>query len=405
MLMRGIGLASANLAAPIIGLLGTPFVARLYSPSAFGDYFFYLSIATLISVVITLQLFNALIAAKSVRRASIILAESLCLTLALNALVYVFWFLFGVVGLFNSDWAVLCCLMALSIGLNQIFSTYLVRLGLIKNLSISLFAKALLLLSVQLLFGFLGYQSAESLALSFAISECVTVAVLALMVAAQIKIGLAISFRKSPLAESRKNIAFALHYMPSQLLSLGVNYSPVVLLKLSGDAIGLGIYSMTLRLVATPINAFSSALRSLYWRWLCRTPTSVSSRTRILYFFGILSAVLICFLAEVAKLPVASVLLGSKWGLVDNYVPSAMLWLLSSFLAVMPAEVLKNTGGQNYILVGEILSASIKLLAVGFGFVFFSTIDLISLWFYAGFVGNLIVSFFYLYKRRFYGRP
>lgn len=403
MLLRGLGLALANLAAPAIAFLGTPFIARLYAPSAFGEYFFYLSISTLFAAIVTLQLFNGILSSSSARRAAALLCEAIAVTVVLTLLLLLVW-----IGLWSFDWvdikwAPLCCLMTLFLGVGYASNFFLIRIGCIQLVSTALICKAILLLALQFSLGYLNYSTAFSLAISFSAAEVVAAFLMLYGVVRYLTFGFGLLPIRG-LVETRRNLAFATHFMPSQVLSLSVNYFPVVLLKISGDVVGLGIYSMTLRVVATPVNALSSALRSLYWRFIHKKKALVIKRTLIFYMGGVIASLGFYGAFKVADLHLAELFLGPSWAAVDGYMPAAVLWLLSSLIAVMPAEVVKNTGGQKYILAGEFVSALVKLAAVAFAaFVFMGEYSFIVVWFYAGFAGNVLVSLFYFYVRRHYG--
>lgn len=177
-----------------------------------------------------------------------------------------------------------------------------------------------------------------------------------------------------------------------------VNFLPILVLRIIGGLFYLGLYSMTLRLIATPVNAFSGALRSIYWRWLVKNKLPFYFYTKYFFSATLISGTLISLIFLYAQFPIAEVLLGANWKKLDFFIPYAMLWLTSSLSAVFPTEVLKNSSFQKTIFLGELFSGTIKFMFVMF-FVFIKNVELLLLSiFLIGYLTNVMVSISYIFK-------
>lgn len=401
MIVKALGLALANISAPLVALVSTPIVTRYYEPDAFGQYFYLLSLATVLALVITTQTFHGVYAEKSATGAKQLYTESVIVACVLAVIAA---FLFGIVGVFSPELAhstfpLSIVWMSLGVGLNQIQLAYLSRTDQLRLIGMMAFSKALLLVSLQIAFAVGGRAHSGALANATICSE-----ILAFLVSAFIGGGIdrgsfLISIR-SRFSRTKKNVGFFYNYLPTQIISLSINFLPIFVLKGIGEVLHLGLYSMTLRLVATPVNAFASSLRSIYWRWLNKSRRPVYKTTRDFFLISIVGAMFFPLLLWGSGVGIASRFLGSAWSMVDEFLPFSLLWLLSSLAAVFPSEVLKNNARQSALLRGEVIASFIKIVAIA-GALFAGNVGMmLKIWFIACFLSNFLNSLSYCWRIR-----
>lgn len=400
MIVKALGLALANISAPLVALVSTPVVARYYEPDAFGQYFYLLSLATILALVVTTQTFHGIYAETSRSGAKQLYTESVLIAVGLTVLAAIFFLMLQLLGnkeAAASTYPLSVVWMSLGIGLNQIQLAYLSRTDQVRLMGFMAFAKALMLVAMQIAFAADGKAHSGALASATICSE-----ILAFLLSSAVGGGLSakavLMAGRSHFSRTKANVRFFYHYLPTQIISLTINFLPIFLLKGLGEILHLGLYSMTLRLVATPVNAFASSLRAIYWRWLSTSRRPIYRTTRNFFVAAFVLSIIFPFFLWISNLGLAARFLGKSWGMVDEFLPFSLLWLLSSLSAVFPSEVLKNNSRQGSLLRGEIIGSAIKIAGLGAVALMGDVNLMLKAWFIACFLSNSINSIAYCWR-------
>lgn len=356
-------LAIVNLMPQIISFFSTPFLSRLYNATDFGDYYFVFSLATVFSIVISGTLNNSILATKRNSEAIVLYRELITITwllfFILIAIVVVLYFFEYRFFLLIAEVAGLSVALALSMHL----SALIIRLGDFKKIAIYGVVKASSVAVTQIVLVLVGF-SEKGLMVGALASEFFCY----LVFSSRYRTAKLVSFNLV-----KRELNYVYYYMPSQLIALSANLIPVVFLKGIGGVDALGMYSMLVRLISTPVNACANGIKPLYWRWLSE---SKAEKLKVAFAFaGIVFALSVCssLFYWFADITILGKYLGSGWENIDQYVPLVMIWMGGSVANLFFAELLKNNGKQKYLLLNELLSVGVKLCFLIFSI--FSGID------------------------------
>ncbi|MBN8449608.1 MAG: oligosaccharide flippase family protein [Candidatus Accumulibacter sp.] len=354
-----------NLGGPVIIFVSTPLISRVYTPESIGEYYYILTVATLLSLVITGCLFNGIYAEKSYRRAQQVFREcvsiSISLSLMLQLLLLCAITILLILGLPTPalDYILLTPL-ALALALTQTGYSLLSRLQLY-DLSgkLSIF-RALVTVSVQLAFGTILSATATTLILTTIACEILIFTLTARHAPSFIT---ALSKKRHLLRVPKRykqHLSFTKYFLPSQLISASANTLPLVFLRVSENISLLGLFTMLLRLTMVPANAVGQSIRSTYWNW-------IRSHGKNPFNAGLISSLTLHLAAAMLSIVYAHLsphlleaYLGHKWAGIDALFPFVALWVFSSLANVPLSESVKFGLSSRLLLVAELFLATGK---------------------------------------------
>lgn len=359
MIHRIAGVAAVNLLAPLIALAGAPVIGRLYSPTAFGEYFFVFSVASILGLACTGMIHHGLFEirdAETIRSLYTACCGFCVLTSGIIGVVAVLCFrtLSGddVTGVVIGVWCA-------AIGVASVQATYLAVNGKLRFIAATTVARPCVLLALQVFLALLDVDQVHAL-LASALTAEVAVAGTAHL---YITRGTTTSSKTHPWRSARPFLQNSYLLLPSQVLTLTVNSAPLLLLQSVLGSSAVGAYSMTLRLINTPASALTNAVKSMYWVSIRDRADPTGSAVRL--FTAALSGGLTVSVAYGAlDLRLGTALLGGNWAMVDAFIPGAVAWMASSLALSFPTEILKNTGLKRKLLLGELTGAVVKVAAL-----------------------------------------
>lgn len=356
--------SAINLLPPMFALGGMPLLARLFTPATFGEYFIAYTVATTLAVALSGMLHQPMFNGRDIEVLRRI--YGLCVRFILLASLFA---------------AIACVALAVGIGQGHLIGPGLLVVAfaaatatttvqsayLVNTSEIAAFERITILRPL----GVITAQVATALAITNSLYGLLVPAlfleIAMILLARRIPSLRALGPKRMSIGDFRTEISEhrgALTYlMPSQLVPLVANLvPPLILQQILGTAV-VGIYSMTMRLVGTPINAFTSAIRAHLWAEI-RNAVDVHARidqaSAVVAGGGFLAAVIYW----AAHPPLAARLLGSKWADVDSLIPLALCWMTSSVLLALTTEIVKNSGMYRQLLRGELLGSVTKIGAL-----------------------------------------
>jgi len=143
-------LMSGTTTAQIISLLVTPILTRLFSPEEFGNYALFITITSILSILISLRYELAIMLPKEEKDARSIVKLSLIISLIISSFLIIIIFVFNKqISILLSlealhNWLYAVPVLLLSMGIYQIFNNYNNRINNYKDIS-----KGIVLLSAS----------------------------------------------------------------------------------------------------------------------------------------------------------------------------------------------------------------------------------------------------------------
>ena len=385
-------IAASNLSAPIIMLVVTPLISRVYPVEVIGLYQWALSLTLVFSLLFSLQINHSLLSSEDgvdlnnkAGRISLIM----CYCAALVAIATLFGRL---VIVFDFWFYAKVYLISLLMALNLVFSGLFARRKKYTAIASPALMKAVLISCVSVFLSF--SPSVDSLILASVVSELVVL--VCVIRTSQLKFTQCQHDAKSLIAELRLNLNNIKFFLPSQIMSSLTN----VMVMWSIKAVSLnelGLFGMLLRVVASPLYALGNALKSVFYNQLLEVKNKillVTSMSIGMHLLGLMfSSIYIACEFDFLK-----ILLGNEWREADTYLPYFTMWIVSSVANIIPAEVFKHSNKQSNIFIAE-ASALLAKLVIVISFMNFKISTNIlygyPLFFY--FI-NLSILMFYFYK-------
>lgn len=389
-------LSFGNLIPQVVVFISTPILSRLYSPDQFGVYFYIFSISGILSIIISGAYHHAIYSEIDKKTAGLIAVQCatiiICATVVLQAFVASSYFIFRHNYLIELTLAILA---ACVLSLGQLYFSILINCSSIKETVSLQVAKSIIMVGFQLIFGLGVDGTFIHLMGGYILSELFIVIVAAIKFKDNVSEYFLLSL-KSNFKQIRERKNYLYYYVPSQIIGLTVNFLPLILLRDGGRLDILGVYSLSLRLISSPVNAAANSLKAALWRhFLSKTNK---------YFFNVLMMYVLCHVVGIVVALcsfyfgpwLVEVLFGPRWSGVNVMLPYVILWQFSSLANVFSSEVLKNNNKQIDVLAVEVISAAIKIfgliiLAQGNDYTF-----IICGWCVLAYVSNVISSLFSL---------
>ena len=359
----------ANLAGSFIAFLATPVLSRLYSPEQLGLYFYTVTLASLVSICISGQLFYGIQTSRKIKLSIRIYTECIYIVVA-GALVLLAALTFGSIAtgpfpllqfeLAPLIWAVLYGALLAWV---QIRALMLIRLKEWRRYAGSTLARPVAIAAVQVSLPLLaGHTSPDGLLIGASVGELVSLAIGGFFSTRQLSpwAGKPIWVR----FYSWRHCGLLQFFLPSQLMNMGANALPSVVLKSTGEAFLLGAFGLLVRIFQVPVAALSDGIRGVYW-------ISVRNSRQRQFRLTLANAAAALFLTAVVALgypetglKLVASFAGPSWQGIDAYVPYVVFWCGTSIAVSFPVEILKHTGRLKRLFWSDLLASLLKVLAV-----------------------------------------
>ncbi len=261
-------LSSGQAIATALPILAAPLLGRLYSPAEYGFLALYMSVASILAIVVTLQYQMAIISEASDHRARaivylcVVLSGVFCAPIGLGSLISWMTWLDTDGYREGRNWVFLLPVSILMTGLVAGASTLANRHKRYDSLAKIQVASVCGSVSASILFGFLGW-GVHGLFLGYVTSQII-------QVIGQVRVWIDLAGsphwprRKTLLGLARRHRDFLKFSLPGSFIS-NVNLQlPVFLLGALGAGDTLGQFSRARQLVSLPITLLGGAISSVY---------------------------------------------------------------------------------------------------------------------------------------------
>lgn len=352
-------LLSGSLIAQLLPLLSAPLLTRIYSPEAFGEFGFFVAIASILGALANLKFEHAILIAKNSVVAFHVLLLALISTCFISLTLFLS-FLFVPNNVFDSKWftitesqAILLPIYFLFLGLSNAFSSMLFRSEQFSAVAKSRVSQAFVVTGLMIFFGRI-YPGGLTLILSTIVGQ--SVCILAMLTLRDSKITIATGLRKSLLVRSFKRYKrFPLFTVPSDLLNvLAANVPMIFLSGIHGDAVA-GAYTLAQRVLATPLMLLGSAFSDVYRQSASQHFTSFGNYWVICKktFVTLAGLSVVPMIACIAFAPAFfSLIFGEDWTLAGEIVQILALAYFTKFV-VSPLSYnyyLANKHSEDFVL-------------------------------------------------------
>lgn len=384
--------------AQVIGFSLTPVISRLFSPSDFGIFGSFNSVATIIAAGATLQYTQALMLPKEkVDAIYLFIISCLCtFIITLLCLIATMSLPETLNGLMKTSgiWGLVLLVVATLIsGLNQSCQAWSVRAKAFKHTSASQVVRSLSSNGMQIGFGYLIKAGSVGLIVSSIIADILASLNLARVVLRDLaelsyKIKwkrvrlLAKDYRDFPLYSASMNVINS--------LSLGL---PVLLLAHFYGTMVAGAYAFGMRILSAPMGFVLTAMRQVLFQKAAEVYND-GDRLMPLYLKFTVGLFAVAFFPSLVIFIWApqlfSWIFGVEWHMAGEFVQSLVLWMMFMFCnlpAVLFARIIRI---QRKMFIYDLVLLSLRALVLFGGGMYLSAVDTIFLVSLVGATMNVI---------------
>jgi teichuronic acid exporter len=334
-LLMGNGAAQALQFASIFVL------SRLYQPLHFGVLAQIQSIATIVAILLTLQMHLAIPLTQGKTEADQLASQVECICIIGLVLTL------GIALLLGDRYLGMAGLLALGVGLNNIYTSVFVSRGQFKILSVIFLFRAIVIVLMQMAFCLVPLENA--LAWATVLGELTAAFTTRMWRLREVPFNLNGQGAWQAAAKLRQ---FSLYGSLQELTSAAAFLAPLLLFSTRfGEAV-TGHYAMASRLVWAPIVLVSSSIAQVLYHQYGREPPKhfqnlISARLATLAVLSITTTCLAAFLSQ----DLIILFLGAQWHLASEMLPWHLAWG-ALFLVSTPFRVACRMLGQQKIQLG-----------------------------------------------------
>ena len=391
---------SGTAAAQVIGFALTPIISRLFSPSDFGVFGSFNSVAGIIAAGATLQYTQAIMLPKDKEDAIHLFVVS-CLCTSIVALLCLLCCIIiptTMNGLMktNGIWTLALLVAAIIIsGLNESCQAWCVRVKAFKHTSASQVVRSLSSSGTQIGCGYLK-AGAAGLIVSSILADILASLNLALVVFRDLG-----ALRRNIRWERMKQLAKEYRDFPMYSASMNVINSlslglPVLLLTHFYGIAVAGAYAFGMRILSVPMGFVLNALRQVLFQKAAEVHND-GDRLMPLYVkitSGLFALTLLPSLVIFIWAPQLFVwVFGSQWHMAGEFARSLVLWLMFMFCnlpAVLFSRIIRI---QRKMFVFDLVVLSARAIVLFAGGMYLSAVDTILLISIVGAVLNIVFIF------------
>jgi O-antigen/teichoic acid export membrane protein len=400
-------MATGRIIAQTIPILLTPFLTRLYSPAEFGLFAIFVAVTAILALLANGRYNLAIVLPKKEENVFNLFALSNVINFAFCSILFVLIIIFRnpLLSLLNLEESPLILyLMPLGtfvIGAFEPLHYMAVRRRYFKLLSGNMIFQFTLISVLKIAFAFLAIGSL-GLVWGHLIGYLAGILLLtSLLVRKKTFVNFRMSVSKNnlfKLANTYKK--FPMYSLPADTLNAFSQQMPNLLLNnFFGSAI-VGHFSLTQRVLASPITLISSAISDVFRERASSDYRETLSCRKIfvltfqkLFIFSILPFTLLFFFAP----DIVPFVFGREWAPAGEYIRIMTLLFFLRFSIAPLTSVMYVTGKQMYKLIWEIVSFLTIALSFYLGYKYFD--QNVAIAFYSFSLSGLyLVLFFLLYK-------
>ncbi len=362
--------------AQLITICFSPVLSRVYNPGDFGIYGTFLSIAGMLSAIVTLQYSEALMLPDKDEKAAGLFWAAGFSTLAITGLFGLPWILFpswwhSVFKVQPLDgWLWLVPLAALVTGINQTLTAWCARRKAFRRAATVQVARSVTANSGQTAAGMAGWGSGGLIGGGLFGDTLASVGLFFWVVredGAALRAG---ANRRDILAAAREHKDFAFYSTPQNLLNAASQGAPVILLIYYFGAVIGGIYAFAIRVLQLPMNFVLTSLRQVLFQKLSEVHNNGGDLKGL--FTKTTTALLGLSLGPAAVGFILApwlfgLVFGDKWILAGEYARWLLIWLVPGFCNLPAALVGRILRQQRNLLLFDLglLVSRIIVLVVG----------------------------------------
>lgn len=325
---------TGTVVAQIIPILGSLFIARLYSPQDFGLFASWLSVVTILSIFISCsyELALGLVDDGFNRRAALFAISIVCIVVSIIAfLLLVFIYLLPIKNNipFNPVSLILLIPTALFIATNQVWQSAMAADGTFKKLTLSRIFQAACITILQILFG-LKFARYDYLCLGLFLGSLFSQILMYILTPFYQKNDPINQLWQSGKQFLKQYKNFPLISLPSNTLNTLSTQLPTILVAMLFGAEKAGFLALTLRVLSAPLAILGKAVLDVYRRYAALSFRQTGNcrkeyihTFKILCIASLLFTIATLFLAE----PIFTFAFGEEWKTSGTIA----LWLLPLF--------------------------------------------------------------------------
>lgn len=357
----------------------SPILTRIYSPEDFGVFAIYISIVTILSVIVTGAYDLAIVIPKNDSDALCIIKLSFIVTFIISFIVLLIIYIFNEQILFligDENLKIWLYFIPFSIFLSGIYQSinyWLNRHKYYKSIAINRVIQSGTAGSVQLTMGFIGLVS-SGLVLGKILGQLISTILLGRIYLKEKKkvsshkkklrlIALAKRYKKFPLYESRSN-----------LLNTSSTEVPVILISSLFNTSIAGFYALSSRMLLLPMTLIGTSIGQVFFQEASKLKSNheaLKSLTFSIYkkliIIGVIPISLIIVYGDI----IFMFIFGSEWKIAGEFSQILGIWIILVFISSPLSKLLVIMEKQKESLNFNILIFLSRVLSIAIGYVFF----------------------------------
>ncbi len=389
-----ITLFTGSVASQIIQLAISPILTRQYSPSNFGDYAFYLSIVTILSIAATGRYDLAIMIAEDDERADATTFLSIAVSFISGFILYLVSFILINVDYFSSSKLILL-FAPFHIAIIGIYNTLYHRLnryGKFKVISAIMILQAIVVSSYQLIFGIVN-PTAIHLILGNIFGVCSAVIMIIWIDNNILNI---LRHRQLALEMAKRFVNFPKFDLWAGLFNIGFQQLPVIIIKTFFGSANAGYFSLTQRVLQVPVSLIGGSILGAF-RQKAVEHFKEYGQCNALFLkvmkFMFLVAIIPTLIILLFGRGIFSFIFGNEWQTAGLFSQIMVIAFLARFVASPLTYLFYIAERQSWNLVGQVLFIVVTM--VGFGIGYYLNSVVVGLTVYT--LGNFVLYLIYLY--------
>jgi O-antigen/teichoic acid export membrane protein len=355
-------LMTGTLISQIIPLLISPILTRIYSPEDFGIFSFFISIVSILSVIITGKYELSVIIPKEDKVAKNLVALCLIIThlVSISGMLIVLLFkewLSSIMQISNATQVLYFIPLALYLtGIQQTFNYWVNRNGEYSKLANSRIYKSVATSLLSVLFGYFAL-GALGLILGYIIGVAAGIYFLVKDLRVQFKNNDAITPDGIKFA-GNKYIDFPKYMIPAHGLSAGSSNVPVILITNIFGILFSGYFSLINRVFGAPMSVITSSFGDVFREVASKQFLEKGncnelfvSTAKKLFYIGIIPFTVFFFIAPV----MFKIIFGANWEIAGDYAQIMTIMFFFQFIANPLASVTLMANKQKFDLAWQVI--------------------------------------------------
>ncbi|MFK3676451.1 oligosaccharide flippase family protein [Microbacterium sp. NPDC090218] len=387
--VRSIGtLLTGSVVAQLIGLATMPVISRVFTPEAFGVLALFLSVSSLVGLIVALRYEFAIVLPEDDDDAVHLKRASTRIAIALSALTFVVTVVVAVILLRSGDtpwWILLLGGSVFLAGESAILYFWFTRTRRYRVQSVSRVVQAAVAAGVQIALGLTVLPGAEGLIVGFLCGQLAGVAIL---------LAFDDSRRRGVPADRARTVSLLRRYRKMPLLNApnalidAVRLNGINLIIGAGSVSALGQFSMAWKLAQSPMALIAGAVSQVYYQRMASARPGelrrvVVSVTRNALLVGVIPFAALALLAPA----IVPWFLGAQWQEAGAIVQALTPWLYLN-VATAPLSNLFIVAGRQ----GTMLLFGIVYMLVPLTILWFLSADLVAaVWWMSGAMSVLLL--------------